>query len=96
MLSLPRSVKAPTGKGGARNRADRTSYELSAAQIANLKAAARHAAAIGLPLNRMVTIHWEAAGVPLAGMAKATGRFTDLLAKALTRHGSKSAFLWVH
>jgi hypothetical protein len=44
----------------------------------------------------MLTIHWEAAGVPLAGMAKATGRFTDLLTKALARHGSRTAWLWTH
>jgi hypothetical protein len=85
-----------TGRGGARNRADRESEALSAAQIANLVAAAHHAAAIGLPFTRMITIHWEAAGVPLAGMAKATGRFTDVMAKALARHGGGAAWLWVH
>ncbi len=41
-------------------------------------------------------MHWQAAGVPLEGMARATGRFTDLLAKALARHGSATAWLWVH
>jgi hypothetical protein len=44
----------------------------------------------------MISIHWEAAGVPLSGMAKATGRFLDLLTKALARHGSGTAWLWVH
>jgi hypothetical protein len=29
-------------------------------------------------------------------MARATGRFTDLLTKAFTRHGSSIAWLWVH
>ncbi|HEV2123449.1 MAG TPA: hypothetical protein VGW38_11835, partial [Chloroflexota bacterium] len=90
--NLPRS----TGRGGARNSASRESDALAAAQIANLKAAERHADKMGLPFTRMVTIHWEAAGVPLAGMAKATGRFTDLMAKALARHGSRTAWLWVH
>lgn len=85
-----------TGRGGARNRADRESQALTAAQIANLKAAERHARKIGLPFTRMISIHWEAAGVPLAGMAKATGRFTDLMAKALARHGSGTAWLWTH
>jgi hypothetical protein len=51
---------------------------------------------IGLPLTRMITIHWEAAGVPLAGMARATGQFTDLLSKALKRNKSLSAWIWVH
>lgn len=84
------------GKGGARNRADRESYALTAAQIANLTAAESHAAKIGLPLTRMITIHWQAAGVPLAGMAKASGRFTDLMTKALARHGSRTTWLWTH
>lgn len=85
-----------TGRGGARNRADRESHVLTAAQVANLKAAERHAERIGLPFTRMISIHWEAAGVALANMAKATGRFTDLMAKALARHGSRTAWLWVH
>lgn len=89
---LPSSVT----RGGARNRADRVSHALTKAQIANLRAAERHADAISLPFTRMVTIHWEAAGVPLSGMAKATGRFVDLMTKALARHGSGTAWLWTH
>jgi len=85
-----------TGRGGARNRADRESHSLTAAQIGNLKAAERHAEKIGLPFTRMISMHWQAAGVPLAGMAKATYRFTDLLTKALARHGSATAWLWTH
>ncbi|MBA4308076.1 MAG: hypothetical protein C0429_15200 [Sphingopyxis sp.] len=84
------------GRGGARNRADRESHALTIAHVANLRAAESHAKRIGLPFTRMISIHWQAAGVPLAGMAKATGRFTDLMAKALARHGSGTAWLWVH
>lgn len=83
-------------RGGARNTANRESHALSSAHIANLKAAAAHANRIGLPFTRMVTIHWEAAGVPLSGMATATGRFTDLLAKLVARHGGNTAWLWTH
>ena len=64
------------------------------AQIANLTAAERHSSAIGLPFTRMITIHWQAAGVALADMVKATGRFLDLLTKALARHKSKTSWLW--
>lgn len=85
-----------TGRGGARNRADRESHALTVAQIGNLKAGERRAGAIGLPFTRMITIHWEAAGVALENMARATGRFTDLLTKALARHGSKTTWLWAH
>lgn len=95
---LPQSAGATRqpSRGGARNRFDRESHELTAAQIANLKAAECHAGQIGLALNRAITIHWQAAGMPLDGMAKATGRFTDLLTKALARHGSRTAWLWTH
>ncbi len=82
--------------GGARNHADRASEDLTAAQVDNLLAAARQASNIGLPFTRMISIHWQAAGVPLAGMVKATGRFLDLMSKALARHGSETAWLWTH
>lgn len=83
-----------TGRGGARNRADRESHALTAEHIVNLEAAERHARAIGLPFTRMITIHWQAAGVALADMVKATGRFLDLLTKALARNEAKTAWLW--
>ena len=83
-----------TNKGGARKRADRTSDALTMAQIANLAAAERHSRAIGLQFTRMITIHWQAAGVALGDMVKATGRFLDLLTKALARNKSKTAWLW--
>lgn len=94
-LGVPADLPQRSGRGGARNRASRESHSLTTAQVANLRAAERHSARIGLPLTRMITIHWEAAGVPLSGMVKATGRFTDLLGKLLAQHGSRSAWLWV-
>jgi hypothetical protein len=94
-LGVPAHLPCNTGRGGAHNRADRESHALTSAQIANLEAAERHARAIGLPFTRMITIHWQAAGVALADMVKATGRFLDLLTKALARHKSKTAWLWI-
>lgn len=85
-----------TGRGGARNLAARESHALSAAHVANLTAAAHRADTIGRPFTRMITIHWEAAGIPLESMVKATGHFTDLLGKFLARHESGSAWLWTH
>ena len=93
-LGVAGHLPCSTNKGGARNRADRTSDALTEAQIANLTAAERHSRAIGLPFTRMITIHWQAAGVALADMVRATGRFIDLLTKALARHKSKTAWLW--
>jgi hypothetical protein len=69
---------------------------LSSAKVGSIIAAARYAETIDLPLNRMCTIHWKAAGVPLDGMVGATGRFVDCLSKAIKRHGSRTAWLWVH
>lgn len=95
-LGVPAISTRGTGRGGPRNRADRESHALTAEQVGNLLAAAGYASAIGLPLNRMVSIHWQAAGLPLASMVKATGRFVDLLSKCIARHGSRIAWLWVH
>lgn len=86
----------PCRRGGARNNRLRESLELTKHQIANLSAAMIHAGEIGLPFTRMITVHWEAAGISLSGMAKATGRLTDLLTKALSRNGSATSWLWVH
>jgi hypothetical protein len=91
--------KASPGKsmrGGPRNRASRETDSLSPAQVANLTAAAAHALAIRLPFTRFITIHWESAGIALADMVRATGRFLDLMTKALARHGARTAWLWVH
>ena len=94
-LGVAGHVPCSTYKGGARNRADRVSHALTSAHIANLTSAERHSSVIGLPFTRMITIHWQAAGVALADMVKATGRFLDLLTKALARHKSKTAWLWI-
>lgn len=96
LLGVAALFASKPSRGGARNSADRESHALSTAQIRNLKAAATHAHTIGLPFTRMITIHWEAAGVPLSGMATATGRFTDLLAKLVVRHVGSTTWLWTH
>jgi hypothetical protein len=93
---VSKAQSSSPGRGGSRNLASRESNCLTRAHTANLIAASGHAKAIGLPFTRMITIHWELAGVPVERMAKATGRFTDLMTKALARHGSGTAWLWVH
>lgn len=84
------------GRGGARNRACRESFALKRAQVENLIAATQFSCEIGLPFNRMITIHWEAAGISLKDMAKATSQFLDLMTKVLSRRGGQIAWLWVH
>ncbi|MDP9057172.1 MAG: hypothetical protein M3N34_07600 [Pseudomonadota bacterium] len=95
-LGVPPFLARKHARGGARNRSDRTTDALTAAQITNLLAATAHAETIGLPLNRLITLHWESAGIDLADLARATYRFTDLLKKALARHKSGTAWIWTH
>jgi len=95
-LGVAAHSKGRTGRGGARNRADRESHALTRAQIANLSLSEGHSRAIGLPFTRMITIHWKAAGVPLSDMAAATGKFIDYLTRWLARRGYGIAWLWVH
>ncbi len=77
LLIVPR-VPRLLPHGGARNRRDRQSQALTLQQCRRLIAAASEATAIGLPLNRMVTVHLEQAGVPDAEAAGAIGRFLKL------------------
>lgn len=77
------------GWGGARNHADRSSASLSLKQATGIIEAAQFAAAIGLPFNRHVTIHWERAGIADNRAAAATGYFlklgSDRLAKLVCK-----------
>jgi hypothetical protein len=97
-LSLGGAAQLPkrSGRGGARNYANRESHALKGPQIANLSAAEAHSRKIGLPFTRMITIHWKAAGVPLERIAAATGSFIDSLTRWLLRRGHRTAWLWVH
>lgn len=81
--------------GGARNRASRTSDSLSPERATGLIEAAQFAAAIGLPFNRHLTIHWERAGVPDSRAAAATGRFLKQAGDWIGKRGGRIAWLWV-
>ena len=69
------------------------SWRLTGTQRSNLIAASRHAVTIGLPLNRFVTINWEAAGVDDG--VRATGRFLKHAQDWLRRLGHRLAYVWV-
>lgn len=81
--------------GGRRNSATRTSSSLSLNQAAQIVEAAQFAAAIGLPFNRHVTIHWERAGIPDCRAAWATGRFMKLASDWVAKRGGRIAWAWV-
>jgi hypothetical protein len=84
-----------SGWGGARNSASRYSDALTNKQTAEIIAAAQFAARIGLPFNRHLTIHWEAAGVPDCEGAAATAAFLTLARDWLRKRGVPFAWLWV-
>lgn len=80
---------------GTRNSRYRTSAFLSAKQIGSLISAIGRAVAIGLPLNRFITIHWENAGISDDRAAWATGEFIKRLKNWLNKQGYQSAHVWV-
>ena len=77
--------------GGARNSASRTSDYLTPRKVLDLLAAAHRARDLGLPLNRHITVHWEAAGVPDSRAMAATTAFLKSLRDWL---GAETAYLW--
>lgn len=81
--------------GGRRNTATRTSSSLSLNQASRIIQAAQFAAAIGLPFNRHVTIHWEQARVPDCRAAWATGRFLKMAGDWIAKRGGRIAWAWV-
>lgn len=81
--------------GGARNSKDRTTDFIAGDRAAGIIAAAHYAVAIGLPLNRHITIHWERAGVTDDKAADATARFLKLTADWLATFGRRIAYVWV-
>lgn len=85
---------ASKGHGGARLRADRTSDHLDARQARSIILAAHVAERIGQPFTRMVTVHWERAGIPDHAAAAATGRLTKLASDWSRRQGSPILWAW--
>lgn len=71
----------------------RRSKELRAKDCENLLLAAQHAAAIGHPLNRFLTVHFDKAG--LANPVEATRRLLTLMRDWLRSKDSQLAALWV-
>lgn len=93
---------ASAGRDGSRRRAspatprissDRTSATIAPAAVENILAAIGHAATIGLPLNRFVTIHWQSGGAPLG--PQATGRFLKMAGDWLRLRGVPATYAWV-
>lgn len=72
------------------------SHVLSPDEQAAILSAIVKAKESGLPLNRMVTIHWERAGVrPGRDCAKATAAFLKYAGDLIRRHDGVLAYVWV-
>ena len=92
--SKPRASFIPIpGRGGARNRRDRSSSALSLAAAAGLIDAAAFALAAGLGLNRFVTLHWAAGGV--TDDLAATARWLKLAGDWIRSCGGRFAYIWI-
>jgi hypothetical protein len=96
IIDLHPKVCAERGRwGGARNRRDRVTTALSYAQASGLVAAVAHAERIGLPLNRLVTLHWGAMGLSDADAGRAVAHVLKLWREALAARDLPFAFAWV-
>jgi len=82
-----------SGRGGAINKGDRLSSALTLKAATSLSEAAFFALAIGLGLNRFVTIHWQTAGV--SDDLAATGRWLKLAGDWIRSRGGQFAYIWV-
>lgn len=85
----------PSGWGGARLRAGRTSDGISLEQASEIIEAAQFAVQAGLPFNRHLVIHWERAGILDVQAAVATGRFLTLVRDWIRKRGGCTAWEWV-
>lgn len=89
------SIPVRTTWGGARNRRDRTSLNLTRQQVDGLIAAADYAERTGLAFNRHWTVHYERAGVAEINAPQFIGRLLKLAKGYATRKQGKFAAVWV-
>ncbi len=83
------------GWGGARNRADRTSFYLSESQARMLLAAHEMALRLGLEPNVHWTVHYECAGIPDEEGTAFVGRILADARNYARRRGLPFAAYWV-
>ena len=96
-MELPPSAKRrPALKhGGARNSAERQSWQLTAQDCRKLIVASRAAWAAGLPFNRFITCLWQRGGIDRKASVRATGRFVRLAREWLSARGCAMPWVWV-
>ncbi len=86
--------EASKGRGGARNRADRLSNTLPLGSVLEHREAASFAWAIGLPLNRFITINFSILGIGDEQVARLTGEFLRHAKQFLASRGGETAYIY--
>ena len=81
--------------GGARNRRDRLSTQLTEHDCRKLLTASEAAFAAGMPLNRFITIAWGKSGIDAQQSVAATGEFVKRAREWLAGHGYGMPWCWV-
>jgi hypothetical protein len=82
-------------RGGKRDRQGKVTHNLSEKQVKDIYTAINKSVAIGLPLNRMINVHWERAGISTRGAIAATGQLLKYARDWLTRRGLPFAYVWI-
>lgn len=82
-------------RGGARNRADRTSWQLDERQCRMLLTRSHDAWTAGMPVSRFITLAWGLAGVDAVEAVAATGRFVGMARDWVRSHGHPMPWVWV-
>jgi hypothetical protein len=70
------------------------STALTPSQVKGLRDAADRAVELGVPFNRMTTVHWGALGIDDADAVKATGRLIKLASDWCATKGVKMSWAW--
>lgn len=81
--------------GGCRNSGNRVTDALTARQVAMLVESSRKAIIIGLPLNRHITLHLEAAGISNENAPRVVRSLLKAWGDWVRYHGGGFAALWV-
>lgn len=82
-------------RGGARNRADRTSWQLDERQCRRVIGRSHDAWAAGYPLSRFITLAWGRAGIDASEAVQATGEFIYKAREWMRWHGYPMPWVWV-
>lgn len=82
-------------RGGARNRANRCSQQLTQSACEKLIGASFAALDARMPLNRFITIGWELGGIAASESVEATGRFVRLAREWCHARGYPMPWIWV-